>query len=143
MNVDGLPNAHAVTDVTALDCESVNAESIRKLYRMALERHPDAPQIYIISDNACYYHNKGLEEWAEDAKIRQVFLPPYSPNQNLIERLWKLLRKKVINTEFYRTKEVFRQAVRRIFDNIGLFADELESLLTLKFRLANSQTISF
>ena len=62
---------------------------------------------------------------------------------NLIERLWKFLRKKVINTGFYRTKEKFRQAVKDFFDNIGNYKEELESLLTLKFRLCNSQTISF
>ncbi|WP_241148582.1 transposase, partial [Bacteroides sp. An269] len=37
-------------------------------------------------------------EWVDGTKIRQIFLPPYSPNLNLIERLWKFLRKKVINS---------------------------------------------
>ena len=69
-----------------------------------MDRHPEAPFIYIISDNARYYHNKKLKEWVDGTKIRQIFLPPYSPNLNLIERLWKFLRKKVINTGFYRTK---------------------------------------
>lgn len=55
----------------------------------------------------------------------------------------EFLRKKVINTGFYRTKEEFRRAIRRFFDNIESFKEELESLLTLKFRLCNSQTISF
>ena len=67
----------------------------------------------------------------------------YPPNLNLIEGLWKFLRKKAINTGFYRTKEKFRQAVKDFFDNIGNYKEELESLLTLKFRLCNSQTISF
>lgn len=55
----------------------------------------------------------------------------------------EFLRKKVINTGFYRTKEEFQRAIRRFFDNIESFKEELESLLTLKFRLCNSQTISF
>ena len=95
------------------------------------------------SDYARYYHNKKLKEWVNGTKIKQIFLPPYSPNLNLIERLWKFLRKKVINTGFYRTKEKFRQAVKDFFDNIGNYKEELESLLTLKFRLCDSQTISF
>lgn len=143
VNINGLLNAHDVTDVIALDCESVNSESTKQIYQMALEKHPDAPEIYIISDNARYYHNKELREWAKETRIKQIFLPPYSPNLNLIERLWKFLRKKVINTGFYRTKEEFRRAIRHFFNNIGLFREELESLLTLKFRLANSQSISF
>lgn len=143
VNINGLLNAHDVTDVIAHDCESVNAESTRNVYQAALDRHPEAPVIYIISDNARYYHNRKLREWAEGTRIKQIFLPPYSPNLNLIERLWKFLRKKVINTGFYRTKEEFRRAIVRFFDNIKLFREELESLLTLNFRLANSQTISF
>lgn len=46
----------------------------------------------------------------QGTKIVQLFLPAYSPNLNLIERLWKFLRKKVINTGFYRSKEMFRKA---------------------------------
>lgn len=141
MNINGLLNAYDVTYVIALDGESVNAESTRELYQMVLERHPGASEIYIISDNTRYYHNKGFKEWAEDTRIRLVSLPPYSPNQNLIERLWKFLWRKVFNMGFYRTKEEFRRAIRRFFDNIGLFGEEMEPLLTLKFRLANSQTI--
>lgn len=143
VNINGLLNAYDVTDVIAHDCESVNAQSTRKLYEEALARHPEASCIYIISDNARYYHNKELKEWAEGTKIKQIFLPPYSPNLNLIERLWRFLRKKVINTGFYRTKEEFRKVIKRIFDNIANFRKELESLLTLNFCLANSQTISF
>ena len=143
VNINGLLNAYDVTDVISHDCKSINAQSTRELYEEALARHPEAPCIYVISDNARYYHNKELREWAEGTRIKQIFLPPYSPNLNLIERLWKFLRKKVINTEFYRTKEEFRRAVKRFFENIADFREELESLLTLNFRLANSQTISF
>ena len=139
----GLLNAYDVTDVIALDCECVNAESTKELYELALKKHPNAKNIYIISDNARYYHNKELQNWVEDNRIKQIFLPPYSPNLNLIERLWKFLRKKVINTGFYRNKTEFRDAIRNFFDNIHTYKKELESLLTLNFRLINSQTISF
>ncbi|MDR1055127.1 MAG: transposase [Prevotellaceae bacterium] len=51
--------------------------------------------------------------------MEQILLPPYSPNLNLIERLWRFLRKKVINTHFYRTKKLFRKAIHNFFDNIN------------------------
>ena len=142
INLNGLLNAHDVTDVITLDCPRVNAQSTRELYQAALARHPEATEIYIISDNAKYYHNKELAQWVKGTRIRQVFLPPYSPNLNLIERLWKMLRKKVINTGFYRTKEEFRRAVTNFFEHIADYKEELESLLTLNFRLVNSKTIS-
>ena len=142
INLNGLLNAHDVTDVIALDCPRVNAQSTLELYETALARHPEATEIYIISDNAKYYHNKELAQWVKGTRIRQVFLSPYSPNLNLIERLWKMLRKKVINTGFYRTKEEFRRAVMNFFEHIADYKEELESLLTPNFRLVNSKTIS-
>ena len=77
---------------------------------------------------------EGYEDW-------QAFLPLYSPNLNLIERLWKILRKKVINTGFYRTKEEFRRAVMNFFEHIAHYKEELNPLLNLNFRLVNSKTI--
>ena len=59
-----------------------------------------------------------LKECVEGTKIRQS---PYSPNLNLIERLWKFFRKEVINTGFYRTKEKFSQVIRNFFGNVGKF----------------------
>ena len=91
----------------------------------------------IISDNAKYYKNKKLNEWLEGTKIVQESLPPYSPNLNLIERVWRFLHKKVIDTKFYRTKAEFREAINNFFKNIGLYKSELESLLTFNYRLAN------
>ena len=143
VNINGLLNAMDVTDVIAHTCESVNAESTKALYQAALDRHPEADCIHIISDNAKYYRNKTLNQWIEGTKIKQIFLPPYSPNLNLIERLWRFLKKKVINTNFYRTKELFKRAVMKFFENIAEYKQELQSLPTLNFRLANSYSISF
>ena len=121
VNINGLLNAHDVTDVIAHECPSVNADSTIALYKVALEKLPEAESIYIITDNARYYLSKKLREWVEGTKIKQIFLPPYSPNLNLIELLWKFLRKKIINTKFYRTKHEFRDAVLKSFDNIASY----------------------
>lgn len=142
VNINGLLNAYDVTDVIVHGCKSVNARSTRELYGVALEKHPEASCIYIISDNARYYQNKELKERVGGTRIKQIFLPPYSPNLNLIERLWKFLRKKFINTGFYRTREEFRRAVKRFFENITDFKEGLDTLLPLNFRSVNSQTIS-
>jgi len=143
VNINGLVNARDVTDIITVDSERINAQSTKDLYQLALEKNPKAKKVIIISDNAKYYKNNELKEWLKGTIITQIFLPPYSPNLNLIERLWRLMRKKVIETEFYRTKELFREAINKFFKNIEKYRVELETLLTLKFRLANSQSISF
>ena len=72
----------------------------------------------------------------------QVFLPSYSPNLNLMERLWKLLRRKIIDPHFYRTKGAFKAAVLAFFNRLDEYGDELASLLTRKFHVLDSQFTS-
>ena len=143
ININAVINAKNVRDVIAIDSETVNAQSTKELYRKVLERRPQDRKIYVISDNARPYRNKELTQWLRNTRIEQVFLPPYSPNLNLIERLWRFLRKKVINTHFYRTKELFRNTIHDFFENIKLYKAELETLLTLNCRLVNSLSFSF
>jgi len=141
VNINGLLNAHDVADVIAHECPSVNADSIIDLYKAALEKHPEAESIYIITDNARHYLSKKLRQWVEDTKIKQIFLPPYSPNLNLIERLWKFLRKNIINTKFYQTKHEFETRCSNSLTTLLVIGCKLESLLTLNFRMLNLQFI--
>ena len=83
-----------------------------------------------------------LNAWLADKRLVQVFLPPYSPNLNLIERLWKFLRQKIINTSFFRTKGQFKTAVLDFFDRLNEFGPELASRMTLNFHVLNSQSNS-
>ena len=142
VNLNAALNAGDPTQVVLDETDCVNAQSTQRLYEKRLAAHPTPGPIYVICDNARYYKNKALRAWLADQPLVQVFLPPYSPNLNLIERLWKFLRKKVINTVFYRTKEAFRAAIQRFFDQLGDFRDELTSLMTCQFRVLDSQTNS-
>ena len=96
----------------------------------------------MVCDNARYYKNKELRAWLADKPIVQVFLPPYSPNLNLIEQLWKFLRQKIINTTFYRTKGEFRHAVHDFFTRLTEYGPELASLLTRKYHVIHPQPTS-
>ena len=98
--------------------------------------------MYVICDNARYYKNKALTAWLENKHLVQVFLPAYSPNLNLIERLWKFLRQKIIDTAFYRTKGLFKAAVLDFFDQLPEFGPELASRMSLKFHILESQSNS-
>jgi transposase len=135
VNINGALNAHDPTDVIIVEADRINAQATQQLYVKLLQANPNVDYIFTFSDNARYYHNKELKEWLKDKPIIQIFLPPYSPNLNLIERLWKFCRKKVINTHFYRTKVEFKDAILKFFSNIGLYKDELVTLLTLNFHI--------
>ena len=141
VNLNAAVNAHCPTQVHLHETDCVNAQSTKALYEKLLAAHPDGRPIYVVCDNARYYRNRELAEWLQDKPLVQVFLPPYSPNLNLIERLWKFLRQKIINPCFYRTKGQFRQAVLGFFSRLEEFGQDLASLLTLNFHLFLSQTI--
>ena len=137
LNINGAVNAHSVTDIVVRADDRINAQSTIELYKQLQRRHPTG-RIIVICDNAKYYRSRLVKEWLATSRVVQLFLPSYSPNLNLIERLWKFLRKKVIDAEYYSTKELFREAVMGFFAGIKQYRSELESLLTLNFRVVSS-----
>jgi transposase len=62
-----------------------------------------------------------------------VFLPPYSPNLNLIERYWKFFKKKVLYNRYYEKFNEFKDACERFFRQPRRYLKELRSLLTENF----------
>ena len=100
----------------------------------------EAEVVYTICDKARYYISKKVKEYLGKSKIELVFLPPYSPNLNLIERLWKYFRKIVLYNEYYETFDEFRKACKSFFRQIKRYKEDLTSLLTENFQIINSNT---
>jgi transposase len=97
----------------------------------------------VVMDNARYQRCKAVQEKAKFLNIELLFLPPYSPNLNLIERVWKFSKKHCLNSKFYADFMLFKTAISNFFDTMHhTHADELKSLLTLKFQMFNDQSIS-
>jgi len=135
ININGAMNAHKPQEVIVVEADTINAQATILLYEKIQANNLDKEQIFVIGDNARYYRNVELQAWLDkNPRIVQLFLPPYSPNLNLIERLWKFLRKKVINTKFYPTFEEFRRAILAFFENINGYKDELQTLITFNFQ---------
>jgi transposase len=97
--------------------------------------YPKAKTIYIFLDNAKYNHSNLVTAEAKKLGIELKFLPPYSPNLNLIERLWKFMKKKVKANKYYKTFAEFTDAIHNFFKNIARHKPELEKLLTLNFEI--------
>jgi transposase len=140
LNINAAINAFDVSDIVVRSDARIDGASTIALYEQLQQRHRSG-RIIVICDNARYYHSRAVKEWLETSRVEQVFLPSYSPNLNLIERLWKFMRKQVIDAEYYPTKELFREAVMGFFRTIKQYRSELESLLTLNFQILGfSQT---
>lgn len=121
--------------------ESINAQSTIALFEQMLKEYPFG-MLYIILDNARYYRSKVVREFLNNhSRIELVFLPPYSPNLNIIERLWRFFKKKTTYNEYYEKFSVFKEACLNFFANIKDYHDELETLMTEKFHIIQNEEL--
>ncbi len=145
LNLNGAYNLNN-QDVIIREDPSINAQSTIKLFKQIQNKYSTKKWIYAIADNAKYYRSKLVKQFLEHSNIKLIFLPPYSPNLNLIERLWKYLRKKVINTTYYPKFEQFKTAILNFFENIDSKKSELKQFIGINFHIAeielNPKTIS-
>ena len=134
LNINGAIDSETLEPVTGF-YETINAQAALDLFRKIEAKHPDADAIYIIVDNARYYRSRWLKQKLKGTKIKLIFLPPYSPNLNLIERYWKFFKKKVLNNRYYETFDEFRQACKSFFRKRKKYLPELRTLLTENFHI--------
>jgi transposase len=117
--------------------EKIDSENTIKLFQKIEKLYHDKKRIYAFADNAKYYKSKIIKEFLEKSKIILIHIPPYCPNLNLIERLWKFMRKIVINTKYFQKFTDFRIAILDFFDNIDSRAEELKKFIGLKMHIIN------
>lgn len=110
----------------------LNAEATISFFKKIEEAYPEKNGIHVFCDNARYYRNKAVTEYLKTSKIRLHFLPPYSPNLNPIERLWKWMKERVIYNTYYPEFEDFKLAVLGFFAALSTLA--AESVLGQNFR---------
>jgi transposase len=99
--------------------EQYNAESFLSFLEQVLAAYPIG-KIVMVLDNARIHHAKLLSKFLQDNKHRLelIFLPPYSPELNLVEGLWKWLKADVINNVFYYTTAEIRTNVQAFMERI-------------------------
>ena len=120
--------------------ENLTAQSVIALFEAIMAKHPKTKHFRIYLDNARYQHAKILKEWIEQTrKDKEVWfdlkhLPAYSPNLNLIERLWKFLRKEALQ-KWHQTFEAMQEAVAEVLDNLSRYQAQLKTLMTEKFHI--------
>lgn len=116
--------------------ESINAQSTIELYKKIEEKYSDKQIINIYRDNAKYYANNLIKEYLKTSKIREIPLPPYSPNLNPIERLWLFMKKNLLYNKYYEKFSDFKEVIQRFFgDDFHLYRDKLKTFITDDFQV--------
>lgn len=133
INVLGVLNATSQQITTLINTNYINAEVITDFLAQLRKQYADLP-ITIVLDNARYQHCKAVVAFAESLHIKLLFLPPYSPNLNIIERLWKFAKKKLLYGQYYQNPTVFHQTITTFFQQIHTHHYELKPLFALRFQ---------
>ena len=134
ININGIINIKDLEVIVNVS-DAVNAQSTISLLQSLEKRYPNAKRIIVICDNARYYKSRMVMDYLKESRIEIKFLPPYSPNLNLIERLWRFMNKKVRDNKYYEKFQEFKNEILDFFKNIFRYAEELSRILTKKFHI--------
>ena len=130
LNLHGAINAET-NEVTVIESDTVNTDSTIQLVEVLDQKYPLAQEIILIADNAKYHYSKLVQKSLLDhPRIRFVFLPSYSPNLNLIERLWGFFKKKVLHNKYHKDIRSFRRSCINFFRNIDEHNEKIASLMS-------------
>jgi len=91
--------------------EKVNGATTIEFLKNVKEAYPEASMINVILDQLGYHRSQVVREFAEASSIELHYLPPYSPNLNLIKRLWKVMNAMVRNNPIFKSAKEFRRVL--------------------------------
>jgi transposase len=125
--------------VTLTNLTYITSTTVCELLQLLVAQNPGIP-ITLVLDNARYQRCRLVQDLAEELGIELLFLPSYSPNLNLIERLWKFVKSECLNGKYYETFDDFQRSIAACLGNLsGKHRDAIESLLTRNFQLFDKE----
>ncbi len=129
LNIHGAMDAETYETTILYSEENVNEDSTIDLMKTLEQLYPFATAIYMILDNAKYHYSKAVRAYEKNSRVTLVYLPSYSPELNLIERLWKVFKKNVLYNKFYERYDEFKKACVTFFDNQDQHMAEIKSIM--------------
>jgi transposase len=134
------PDDHEYIDYR-LTRDNINGEQFVNFLRLLRTLHPETQRFILYVDGARYYDSPVVKEWLKrHPEFHLSQIPAYSPNVNLIERMWKFLRAKALS-RWHKTFEDMQAAVSSVLDHLQDYRGELQTLMTEKFHIIDKQDI--
>ena len=125
--------------------QTLEATSIICFLKELEKNNPSKKKIYVYCDNARYYRNKAVQLYLATSKISLIFLPPYSPNLNPIERLWKFMNEQVVNNHYYEHFKEFKAKIIGFLSGLSDPPKKIFDLLTKRitdnFRIISAASV--
>lgn len=137
VNIIGAIELNTMT-VTSEFVETVNASTISSFFAKLKENYPQAEKLHIILDQSGYHRSQAVKEAALSHHIELHYLPPYSPNLNPIERLWKVMNEQVRNNVVFESARAFREQLELFFSvTIPKIKHSLNTRINDNFQVLN------
>jgi transposase len=121
--------------------DNINGEQFVNFLRLLRSMHPETEKFILYVDGAKYYSSPVVKEWLKrHPEFHLSRIPAYSPNVNLIERMWKFMRAKAL-CKWHPTFEAMQGAVSEVLDHLETYRGELETRMTEKFDILDKRDI--
>jgi transposase len=134
------PDDHEYIDYR-LTRDNINGAQFVNFLRLLRSMHPETERFILYVDGARYYDSPVVKEWLKrHPEFHLSAIPTYSPNVNLIERMWKFMRAKAL-CRWHKTFEDMQAAVSEVLDHLEDYRGELQTLMTEKFHIIDKQDI--
>jgi transposase len=142
-NVLGAWNAVTQQLIAVTNTTVVNTETMCQLLRQIAARRL-VGTVTLVLDNARYQRNATVQALAAQLGITLLYLPSYSPNLNLIERLWKFIKRRELYGKYHQRFDDFRAAIQTCLSQLRTkHRKRLKTLMTLNFQtFANVSLLS-
>ena len=128
------PAAYSFTHLTGE--ENCDAGRVIEYLELIYKKYCNFSKIYLIIDNAKYFHAEKVSKWLDEhKKLNFVFLPSYAPNLNLIERFRRFAEKKPVKNKYYKEYRMFRAKVFQFLNHVDDYVDEFKTLMAEKFQI--------
>lgn len=137
LNLNGVLDFKDKTAIV-LEEETINQDAMIRLLESVGKKQKHG-KVYVVLDNAKHHHAKRVKNWVlNHPRFKLLFLPSYSPNLNIIERLWRFFHQRVTWNRYFETFGEFKSVTLTFFKNLNIYETDLSSLLTDNFQLLPS-----
>jgi transposase len=144
LNILGCYNPEIYEFIHLTGEENCNSERVIEFFENILKRYHKAPAIKLILDNAKYFKAAIVRDWLkEHPKFTLEFLPSYSPNLNLIERLWRFIKEELVKNSYCPLYKTFRAKAFRLLNNLDKRVDDFKSLMVEKFQIIKNRAVNY
>ena len=137
LNINGAIEINS-KDVITRSYKTINQHSVCDFLKALRKKNPGKTKIVVVLDNANYYRAVSVRKLAKKLGIRLMYLPPYAPNLNSVERLWKFMKSKAMPNQYCESFSIWKTEMMSFFRGIRKYREDLESLITDNFQIVGT-----